>query len=115
MSGYLLDRNGKRNSTTVKCGDKCLEGSVLVDSGFGGRFGGYTVHFHLEWTTNTTDKIYLFDDSHIDEALNETKGLWTGADIQTTSPIFEMFVGISYVSISNAKLNLKEEVPAMTW
>ena len=24
MTGYLLDKDGKRNSTTTKCGDKCL-------------------------------------------------------------------------------------------
>ena len=30
MTGYLLDKSGKRNSTTIKCGDNCLEGSVKV-------------------------------------------------------------------------------------
>jgi len=47
MTSYLLDKKGKRNSTTQSCGSKCLEGSVQVMSGFGGRFGGYKVHFHL--------------------------------------------------------------------
>jgi len=47
MTSYLLDKKGKQNSTTQSCGSKCLEGSVQVMSGFGGRFGGYKVHFHL--------------------------------------------------------------------
>ena len=88
MTGYLLDKDGKRNSTTTKCGDKCLEGSVFVDSGFGGRFGGYTVHSHLQWTTKTNDKVYLYDDVTIDENINSTKGTLTGAVIQTTSSDF---------------------------
>lgn len=115
MTGYLLDKDGKRNSSTARCGEKCLQGSVFVDSGFGGRFGGYNVHFYLKWTTNTTDKVYLFNDTSIDSAMNEAKGVWTGAVIQTTAPVFEMFVGISYVSIGNAELNLKEEVPTKIW
>ena len=115
MTGYLLDKTGKRNSTTSKCGDKCLQGSVFVNSGFGGRFGGYTVHFYMKWTTKTQDKVFLYDDKQINENLNETHGIQTGAIIQTTSPEFEMFVGISYVSIKNAKLNLKTEVPNPIW
>ena len=86
-----------------------------MQSGFGGRFGGYTAHFHMEWTSNSQDNVYLFDDNKIELSLNETKGILTGAVIQTTSAIVEMFVGISYVSIENAVLNLKTEVPVLSW
>jgi predicted alpha-1,2-mannosidase len=117
MAGYLLEKTAKRSSTTVRCGDDCLEGSILVLGGFGGRFGGYRVHYHLKWKsqTQTTDKIFLFDDSKIDAALKEAKGVWTGAVLQTTSPTLEIFVGISYVSIENARLNLKQEIPNLVW
>ena len=120
MAGYLLDKKGKRISTVRKCGDTCLEGSVTVLSGFGSRFGGYTIHFHAEWVSSSSsassqEKVFLFNDTAIDESFPEVAGVWTGAIIQTTSPTFELFIGISYVSIINAKLNLEQEVPSLLW
>jgi len=35
--------------------------------GFGGRFGGYTVHFHMKWASSGNDSLYLFNDTTIDE------------------------------------------------
>lgn len=66
MTGYLLDKKGNRNSSTAKCGSRCLEGSVTVLSGFGGRFGGYTVHYHMEWVSDGSEKVYMFNDTAID-------------------------------------------------
>lgn len=48
MTSYLLDKSSPRYSWTQLCGNSCLEGKVHVFGGFGGRFGGYTAHFHLE-------------------------------------------------------------------
>lgn len=36
----------------------------------------------------------------------KAEGDWTGAVIQTNSSKLEIYIGISYVSIQNAKLNL---------
>lgn len=49
MTSYLLQRSSPRNAMTRVCGDKCLEGQIWVGGGFGGRFGGYTAYFQLEW------------------------------------------------------------------
>lgn len=47
MTSYLLDRKSPRFTVTNLCGKNCIEGKILVMGGFGGRFGGYNVHFHL--------------------------------------------------------------------
>jgi putative alpha-1,2-mannosidase len=47
MTSFLLSRKSTRSSTTTLCGQKCVEGSIKVTGGFGGRFGGYTIHYHL--------------------------------------------------------------------
>jgi putative alpha-1,2-mannosidase len=107
MTGYLLDKQAKRNSTTLRCGERCLEGSITVLGGFGSRFGGYTTHFHLEWESEGTDKVYLFNDTIIDESLGSVSSQLTGAVIQTNSSLFKIYVGISYVSTKNAYLNLQ--------
>lgn len=49
MTSYLLERSSPRDTNTTICGRKCIEGSIKVMGGFGERFGGYTVHYHLEW------------------------------------------------------------------
>lgn len=107
MTGYLLDRTSKRNSTTYSCGSKCLQGSILVQGGFGGRFGGYNVHFHMNWISdNDDDKVSLYNDSSLDSNLRVAVGNQTGAIITTNSKQFQIYIGISYVSVENAKLNL---------
>lgn len=88
------------------CGEKCLEGSILVLGGFGGRFGGYRVYYHLIWLSEGKDIISLFNDSSIDNSASTANGNKTGAVITTTSSTFEIYIGISYVSLENAKLNL---------
>ena len=88
MTGYLLDRTSKRNSTTFNCGSKCLEGSILVQGGFGGRFGGYTVHFHMSWISDNNDIVSLFNDFSLDGGLKTAVGNETGAIIITTSSKF---------------------------
>lgn len=64
----------------------------------------------MEWVSNSTDKLYLFNKTYIDETMVRAEGTWTGAVIQTTSSKFEIYIGISYVSIKNARLNLETEV-----
>lgn len=110
MTGYLLDKKAPRNSTTKLCGEKCLEGAVLVQGGFGGRFGGYTVHFHMEWISDGADKVTIYNDTALDSGVKSAIGNQTGAIILTSSPKVEIHIGISYVSVENAKLNLQTEV-----
>ena len=69
----------------------------------------------MKWVSNTDDKIFLYDDHQIDSSLTSTQGEHTGAVIQTTSAEVQLFVGISYVSIKNAKHNLETEVPSLIW
>lgn len=88
MTGYILDKKGKRNSTTTLCGYKCLEGAVLVESGFGGRFGGYTMYFHLIWVSEGADQIDIFNDTSIDGKVTSAIGSKTGAVITTNSSKF---------------------------
>jgi len=66
----------------------------------------------MKWTTTpgSTDKIYLFNDTVIDDALKIAQSRWTGAVIQTNSSTLEIYIGISYVSVENAKMNLEMEV-----
>lgn len=47
MSSYLIQKKAPRNSKTRKCGLNCLEGDIFVNGGFGGRFGGYHIYYHL--------------------------------------------------------------------
>jgi len=61
---------------------------MFTSSGFGGRFGGYTVHYHMIWISNSSDQVYIFDDSKIDEKVTEAMGTWTGSVIQTNSSSF---------------------------
>ena len=52
MSSYLLQKSAPRKASTKYCGKKCIEGQIWVGGGFGGRFGGYTAFFHLEWISD---------------------------------------------------------------
>lgn len=87
MTGYLLDKKGKRTSSTSQCGPRCLQGSIKVLSGFGGRFGGYTLHYHLEWNS-TQDRVHLYDDSGFQDNATDVQGISTGAVIETNSSKF---------------------------
>jgi putative alpha-1,2-mannosidase len=77
-----------------------------VQGGFGGRFGGYTVHYHLLWISEGKDKIAIYNDSSVDASATSSIGNLTGAIITTNSSKFEIYLGISYVSIDNARINL---------
>jgi hypothetical protein len=72
---------------------------VLVQAGFGGRFGGYTVHYHMIWLSEGNDKVAIFNDSSIDSSSKSAIGNKTGAVITTNSSKFEIYIGISYVSL----------------
>jgi hypothetical protein len=88
MTGYILDKKVKRNSTTRLCGQKCLEGAVLVKGAFGGRFGGYTAYFHMIWVSEGADQVAIFNDTAIDSKATSAIGLKTGAIITTNSSKF---------------------------
>ena len=60
----------------------------MVQGGFGGRFGGYTVHFHMSWISDNNDSVSLFNDSSLDGGLKTAVGNETGAIITTTSSKF---------------------------
>lgn len=59
---------------------------MLVQGGFGGRFGGYTVHFHMEWISDGADKITIFNDTAFDSSAKTAVGNQTGVVIITASP-----------------------------
>jgi hypothetical protein len=40
------------------------------------------------WISNSSDQVYIFDDSKIDEKVTEAMGTWTGSVIQTNSSSF---------------------------
>jgi putative alpha-1,2-mannosidase len=81
-----------------------------VQGGFGGRFGGYTVYYHMVWVSEGNDQVAIFNDSSIDKNMVSALGTLTGAIITTNSSKFEIYIGISYVSHKNAKLNLETEI-----
>jgi len=74
MSSYLIKKKCQRYSKTIKCGASCLEGDIYVNGGFGGRFGGYHIYYHLEWVSknNSTqaDIVHMFNDTKIDININ---------------------------------------------
>jgi hypothetical protein len=80
----------------------------LVQSGFGGRFGGYTVYYHMIWVSEGSDQVSIFNDNSIDSKATTASGIKTGGIITTNSTRFEIYIGISYVSMKNAKLNLEK-------
>ena len=49
----------------------------------------------------------IFNDSSIDNKATTASGVKTGSVITTNSTKFEIYIGISYVSIRNAKVNLE--------
>ena len=55
----------------------------------------------------------MYNDTHVDALIKESKGNMTGAVIEVTSKTLELFIGISYVSIANAKLNLYKETNSL--
>lgn len=65
MTSFLLDKAAKRYSITQTCGHNCVEGRLVGLGGFGGRFGGYTAHFHLELSNvfDQDSKTFLYKDS----------------------------------------------------
>lgn len=80
----------------------------MVQSGFGGRFGGYTVYYHMIWVSEGSDQVSIFNDNSIDSKATTVSGIKTGGIITTNSTRFEIYIGISYVSMKNAKLNLEK-------
>ena len=80
----------------------------MVQSGFGGRFGGYTVYYHMIWVSKGSDQVSIFNDNSIDSKATTVSGIKTGGIITTNSTRFEIYIGISYVSMKNAKLNLEK-------
>ncbi len=80
----------------------------MVQSGFGGRFGGYTVYYHMIWVSEGSDQVSIFNDNSIDSKATTASGIKTGGIITTNSTRFEIYIGISYVSMKNAKLNLEK-------
>lgn len=64
----------------------------------------------MRWVSNGNDKVTLFNDTSLDQASTTSIGNYTGAVIETNSSIFEIYIGISYISYENAKLNLQTEV-----
>lgn len=84
MPSYLLQKKSPRNSTIAKCGANCLEGSIWIGGGFGGRFGGYRVHYHLNWvSSDKSEKVFIFNKTHIDETSKDASGIISGAVIET--------------------------------
>lgn len=90
MTSYLLDKKALRYSITQTCGHNCVEGRLVGMSGFGGRFGGYTTHFHMELTNlyDQDSKTYLYKDSEIvGDDVRQVQGNHTGAVIRTKSNV----------------------------
>ena len=85
LSSYLLQKKAKRSATTTRCGDKCIEGKIFSLGSFGGRFGGYNVHFHLQWSSNNTAETLYFYDSKGVKISNESSGNFSGAILRTKS------------------------------
>jgi len=60
------------------------------------------------WVSKGSDQVSIFNDNSIDSKATTVSGIKTGGIITTNSTIFEIYIGISYVNMKNAKLNLEK-------
>lgn len=64
------------------------------------------MYFYLLWEGSEADELFLYEgETMVNDSASGNK---TGAIIRTHSQNIDLFVGLSYVSLSNAKENLNK-------
>jgi predicted alpha-1,2-mannosidase len=85
-----------------------------ISGGFCGELNRQTVYFSAEFSESAIETGIMINDKNISsntaEVNDSTIGCWLRYDVQKGNAIF-VKVGISYVSIENARKNLKTEIP----
>lgn len=107
---------GKRSEGTkvrILPGGREMEGSVRTFGTFAGRYGGLDVYFVARWSLPITGFATWDDQSQV---LNRTQASGSNVGLDLTfapgpaSRVLELYVGISHVSLDNARANLDSEV-----
>lgn len=113
LSGVIEDV-----SVSVDGGARTIEGKLLSKGGMSSGFGGVPIHFALRTRAPWTRARVWHDDGSpvaapsADTTVSGTKvGLVLDFDLEQNPGPLELQVGISLVSVANAKANLAAEMP----
>ena len=82
-----------------------LTGSILFRGSLSGRFGGVRNYFVIK--LSNWSSFGIWKNGEITEGLNQTDGCSTGAYLVLPDEQVTMYMGISYVSIEQARTNLQ--------
>ena len=108
------DATGVRSASIEISGDHEIAGSVTTGGVCGVKLNQYTVYFAAEF--NRPFKTFgTWNGPQVDRGHRSASGPGTGGFVTfdtTTSPVVQMKVALSYVSVANARLNLHQEIPA---
>jgi len=118
-ASYALCRDACWNATfTIDPVQQQITGWVLNGGGLSARFGGYVLYYVIVFNETFTDWGSWADDGvhhNVTSQLGTTIGAYLGFDSgQASTMAVEMFVGVSFISIEQAKRNLAS-VAALTF
>jgi len=120
MANAVVATEVRTSSLTIDSANQEVSGWAKVHGGFTNRYGGLKVYFSAKFnkafTVNKSVATYVLSDDVTVEDLNADEddesqvGAYLGFDVADGSKV-EMIVGISYVSVANAKENRETEIP----
>ena len=113
VSQVLTDGEVIDSEVTVDTVNKRVEGWLLNDHGFSGRYGGITIYFSIRYKQDTTawgTTLNGFLKPEISEQEGDRLGVYLEFDTSGGAEI-ELQAAISFVSVEKARLNLETEMP----
>ena len=106
MAGYILERNKEHHAQCIFSSNNTFEASIVTRGSFGDRVGGLRTYIYAEWKDEVVSK-GVWNDSFLSSGASAS-GNNTGGYLVVKNN-FTLYVGISYVSVANAKQNLYQE------
>lgn len=105
-SSYTLQSNVCNDShITIDLINHELTGSILFRGSLSGRFGGVRNYFVIK--LSNWSNYGIWKNGEINEGFNQTDGCSSGAYLVLPDEQITMYMGISYVSIEQARTNLQ--------
>lgn len=109
ITNTIGDKRAENGNITIIPSKNEIEGSVHTHGSFASRHGGTTVYFVAKFDQPIKD-YSIWNGSEILSKANQVSSDTLIASVRFSSSLLNVKVGISHVSIENARLNLKEEV-----
>lgn len=109
VSNSTGDRKVKNASVTIYPDQNKIEGSVRTFGTFAGRYKGQKIYFVAQFDQNFSN-FGIWDGKKFTEKNKTAISDHLIVNLSFKNQIINVKVGISYVSIENARLNLKSEV-----